>query len=50
MAQRSGGPVRPGTVTKLASHYLHDCGIDATLHQLRHAFATAVPGPVATSD
>jgi len=42
MSQRSGGPVQPATVTRFASRYLDDCGIDATLHQLRHAFATDV--------
>jgi site-specific recombinase XerD len=41
-SQRGGGPVQPPTVSKLASRYLDGCGIDATLHQLRHAFATEV--------
>jgi site-specific recombinase XerD len=29
-------------VSHLAADYLHDCGIPATLHQLRHRFGTEV--------
>lgn len=42
LSQRGAGPVRPPTVTKLVGRYLEDCGIEATLHQFRHAFATEV--------
>ena len=35
-----GAPVVPGLVSKLANQHLHDCGIPATLHQLRHRFGT----------
>jgi len=34
------GPNRPWRVSQLANDYLHECGIGATLHQLRHRFAT----------
>jgi integrase/recombinase XerC len=34
------GPNRPSLVSKLANEHLHDCGIPATLHQLRHRFGT----------
>lgn len=34
------GPNRPAHVSALAAAYLHDCGIAATLHQLRHWFGT----------
>jgi integrase/recombinase XerC len=35
------GPNRPWTVSQLSGAFLHDLGITATLHQLRHRFATA---------
>jgi integrase/recombinase XerC len=35
------GPNTPGLVSKLAGQHLRDCGIAATLHQLRHRFGTA---------
>ena len=34
------GPNTPATVSHLANNHLHACGIAATLHQLRHRFAT----------
>ena len=34
------GPNQPWTVSRLASRYLHESGIPATLHQLRHRFGT----------
>jgi integrase/recombinase XerC len=34
------GPNMPHRVSQAANEYLHDCGIGATLHQLRHRFAT----------
>jgi integrase/recombinase XerC len=34
------GPNTPATVSHLANEHLHECGIAATLHQLRHRFAT----------
>jgi integrase len=34
------GPNRPNTVTILAAEHLHSLGIPASLHQLRHRFAT----------
>jgi integrase/recombinase XerC len=34
------GPNTPATISHLANQHLHDCGIAATLHQLRHRFAT----------
>lgn len=41
-ARRDGqrGPNAPGTISKRASRYLRGCGIEATLHQGRHTFAT----------
>lgn len=36
------GPVRPHNVCHACNQYLHSLGITATLHQLRHAFATHV--------
>ncbi|MEZ5382907.1 MAG: tyrosine-type recombinase/integrase [Microthrixaceae bacterium] len=35
-------PIRPWSVSTKAAAYLRSCGIDATIHQLRHRFATAV--------
>jgi site-specific recombinase XerD len=35
-----GGPYTPQAVSRAVSRYLHDLGIDATAHQLRHWFAT----------
>ena|SRR5215469_6645884 len=34
------GPNRPWTISHLANTYLHELGIPATLHQLRHRFGT----------
>lgn len=34
------GPLPPHMISKLCNEYLHDLGIDATLHQLRHWFVT----------
>ncbi|HEY1622141.1 MAG TPA: tyrosine-type recombinase/integrase [Streptosporangiaceae bacterium] len=34
------GPNRPSRISQLANAHLHDCGIAATLHQLRHRFGT----------
>lgn len=34
------GPNTPATVSQIANDHLHGCGIAATLHQLRHRFAT----------
>jgi site-specific recombinase XerD len=34
------GPVRPHVVSHQCNRYLHECGSPATLHQLRHRFAT----------
>jgi integrase len=34
------GPNGPWTVSKACNSHLHDCGIAATLHQLRHRFGT----------
>lgn len=36
------GPNHPGRVSKVANTHLAECGIDATLHQLRHRFLTGV--------
>lgn len=35
-----GGPWPPARLSRVASEYLHACGIDATMHQLRHWFGT----------
>lgn len=37
-----GNPVPANLVSKLCNQHLHDCGIPATLHQLRHRFGTQV--------
>ena len=34
------GPNTPGLVSKIANEYLRSCGVNATLHQLRHRFGT----------
>jgi site-specific recombinase XerD len=34
------GPMAPWRVSQLCNTYLHECGILATLHQLRHRFGT----------
>lgn len=34
------GPNSPGLVSHLANCHLHECGVAASLHQLRHRFAT----------
>jgi integrase len=36
------GPNSPAVVSKVANTHLRDCGTDATLHQLRHRFASAL--------
>jgi site-specific recombinase XerC len=36
------GPTRPWSVSHKANRHLHDLGIEATLHQLRHRFGTEV--------
>lgn len=35
-----GGPFNPMAMSKAVNDHLHDMGIDATLHQLRHWFGT----------
>lgn len=40
--QRDGRPYLPKTVSVYASRYLREVGVDATLHQARHWFGTAV--------
>ncbi len=37
---RGTGPNRPATISNVANAYLHDCGFQETLHQLRHFYAT----------
>ena len=37
----SPGPNRPWTISHLSNIFLHEQGISATLHQLRHRFGTA---------
>jgi site-specific recombinase XerD len=37
-----GTPLRPSSVSKVGNAYLHELGITATMHQLRHWFGTAV--------
>jgi integrase len=34
------GPNEPWTISHLANEHLHDCGVGATLHQLRHRCGT----------
>ena len=34
------GPCPPGLISHYANIHLHECGVDATLHQLRHRCAT----------
>jgi integrase/recombinase XerC len=34
------GPNTPGLISHLANEHLHECGVAASLHQLRHRFAT----------
>lgn len=41
-ADGRGGPNSPATVSHLANRHLHACGVAATLHQLRHRFASMV--------
>jgi integrase/recombinase XerC len=43
-ARRDGqrGPNTPGVVSKIASRHLRECGVDATLHQLRHRYGTQI--------
>ena len=38
----NANPIKPWSVSTKAADYLRACGIDATLHQLRHRFATAI--------
>jgi site-specific recombinase XerD len=37
-----GAPMPPNLVSKLCNSYLRDCGIAATLHQLRHRFGSQI--------
>lgn len=37
---RGAGPNTPKTISNLSNRYLHDCGFDETLHQLRHFYGT----------
>lgn len=39
---KTGRPINPATVSALGNRYLHKMGIEATMHQLRHWFGTAV--------
>lgn len=39
---KNGGPISAATVSAMGNRYLHSIGIDATMHQLRHWFGTAV--------
>lgn len=39
---RSGRPITPNLVSVVACGHLRACGVDATLHQLRHRFGTRV--------
>ena len=34
------GPNSPGLISHLANTHLHECGVNASLHQLRHRFAS----------
>jgi len=34
------GPNSPGLISHLANCHLHECGVNASLHQLRHRFAS----------
>jgi integrase/recombinase XerC len=34
------GPNTPGLISHVANRHLHECGVAASLHQLRHRFAT----------
>lgn len=38
----NGDPFQPWGISHLLRTHLHNCGIEASAHQLRHAFATAV--------
>jgi len=38
--RRDGRPQTPARVSQLANRHLHEAGISATLHQLRHRFGT----------
>jgi integrase/recombinase XerC len=37
---RGPGPNRPSRISQACNQHLHDCGVPATLHQLRHRFLT----------
>jgi site-specific recombinase XerD len=39
---RWGHPLAPKSVSVMANRYLHELGLEATMHQLRHWFGTAV--------
>lgn len=39
---RTGRPLTPNDVTKLASRHLHGTGADCSLHKLRHRYATRI--------
>ena len=36
------GPCTPGLISHYANIHLHECGIDATLHSLRHRYGTQI--------
>lgn len=39
-ADRRPGPNRPAVISHVSAAYLHDCGLDVTIHQFRHRFGT----------
>ena len=39
-ADDTPGPLSPGRLSKVAAEYLHSIGLQATLHSLRHRYAT----------
>jgi len=39
-ADDTPGPITPARLSKVASNYLHSIGLQATLHSLRHRYAT----------
>jgi site-specific recombinase XerD len=39
---RQGRAISPKTVSAMGNRYLHELGLEATMHQLRHWFGTAV--------
>ena len=40
LRERGGGPNTPARISNLANEHLHACGLEETLHQLRHWFGT----------